>query len=117
MPDNDAIVTRFVKEFDAPAVDGAKIAEYFTDDAVYHNIPMDPINGKAAIAKAIGGMGATMSSAGWEVKHQVASGNVVINERVDRFSMGDKKIAIPVVGVFELRDGKIAAWRDYFDLG
>ena len=30
--------------------------------------------------------------------------------------MGGKTIAIPVTGVFQVRDGKIAAWRDYFDL-
>ena len=30
--------------------------------------------------------------------------------------LGGKDIALPVAGVFEVRDGKIAAWRDYFDL-
>jgi len=39
-----------------------------------------------------------------------------MNERVDRFKIGDKLVAIPVTGVFEVRAGKIAAWRDYFDL-
>ena len=110
------IVTRFVKEFDAPSPDGATLAAYFTEAAVYHNIPMDPVRGREAIAKVLGGMGATMKSAGWEVKHQVAEGNVVMNERVDRFKMGEKDVAVRVVGVFEVEDGKIAAWRDYFDL-
>ena len=57
-----------------------------------------------------------MQSAGWEVKHQVAGGDVVMNERVDRFKVGGKDVSVRVVGVFELRGGKIAAWRDYFDL-
>jgi limonene-1,2-epoxide hydrolase len=40
-----------------------------------------------------------------------------MNERVDRFTMPDgKTIAIRVAGVFEVRDGKVAVWRDYFDL-
>ena len=38
------------------------------------------------------------------------------NERVDTFVLGPKKIELPVAGVFEIRNGKIAAWRDYFDL-
>ena len=42
-------------------------------------------------------------------------GNVVLNERVDRVTMGGKEIALPFAGLFEIRDGKIAAWRDYFD--
>jgi limonene-1,2-epoxide hydrolase len=40
---------------------------------------------------------------------------VVFNERTDRFDMGAKWIELPVAGVFELRGGKISAWRDYFD--
>ena len=110
------IVTRFVKEFDAPTVDAATIGAYFTDNAVYQNMPMDPMTGREAIGKFLSGMGPAMLSAGWEVKHQVAEGNVVMNERVDRFKMGEKDIAVRVVGVFEVQDGKIAAWRDYFDL-
>jgi limonene-1,2-epoxide hydrolase len=42
--------------------------------------------------------------------------DTVFTERVDRFVMSGKKIELPVAGVFEVRDGKIAAWRDYFDM-
>ena len=114
--DSSAIVTAFCREFDAPAPDAERLAAYFAEDAVYHNIPMQPVNGRAAIAAVLGGMTKTMQSAGWEVKHQVAEGGMVMNERVDRFKIGDKLVAIPVTGVFEVRAGKIAAWRDYFDL-
>ena len=43
------------------------------------------------------------------------AGNVVFTERVDRFEMAGKKIELPVAGVFEIEDGKINAWRNYFD--
>jgi limonene-1,2-epoxide hydrolase len=79
---------------------------------------MKPVNGRTAIEKVLGGMGAGgMKSKGWEIKHQVASGDVVMNERVDRFENAGKEMSIPVVGVFVVRDGKIAEWRDYFDMG
>ena len=42
--------------------------------------------------------------------------DVVLTERVDVFELPDKTIELPVMGTFEVRDGKIAAWRDYFDL-
>ena len=29
----------------------------------------------------------------------------------------DRTIALPVAGFFEVHDGKITAWRDYFDMG
>jgi limonene-1,2-epoxide hydrolase len=46
----------------------------------------------------------------------VASGDVVMNERVDRFLIRGTWLEIPLMGVFVLRDGLIAEWRDYFDL-
>ncbi len=30
--------------------------------------------------------------------------------------MGGKVIELPVMGVYEFVDGKISAWRDYFDM-
>lgn len=113
---NETVVTNFVKEFEVAAPDPQKVGAYFTDDAVYHNMPMAPINGKAAIIKTVAGWKAMMSCNGWEVRNQVAHGDVVMNERIDHFIANGKEIGLPVVGVFELRDGKIAAWRDYFDM-
>ena len=40
-----------------------------------------------------------------------------MNERTDRFEAGGRWIEIAVAGVWELRDGQIALWRDYFDVG
>jgi limonene-1,2-epoxide hydrolase len=112
---NESVVSNFVKEFDGPP-NADRVGAYFTDDAVYHNIPVAPIHGREAIVKAVTGWNDRMQSAGWEIVHQVSVGDVVMNERIDRFVAGGKQIALPVVGVFELKDGKIAAWRDYFDM-
>ena len=40
----------------------------------------------------------------------------MFTERVDRFRAGDTWLELPVCGVFEVRDGRITLWRDYFDL-
>jgi len=41
----------------------------------------------------------------------------VLTERVDRFTINGKDVALPVMGSFEVAaDGKIEAWRDYFDM-
>ena len=48
---------------------------------------------------------------------QTATGNTVMNERTDRFRVGDKWMDLPVAGIFEVGDdGLIVLWRDYFDL-
>jgi limonene-1,2-epoxide hydrolase len=41
-----------------------------------------------------------------------------MNERIDRFTTGGgKKIELQVMGVFEVENGLIMFWRDYFDNG
>lgn len=90
----------------------------FTDDAEYNNVPMPPINkGKAEIRAFIEGFLSSMDSIEFEVHRQVISGDTVMNERTDHIVLNGKKIALPVMGVFEFREGKIARWWDYFDMG
>jgi limonene-1,2-epoxide hydrolase len=57
-----------------------------------------------------------MTALPWQVRHIVADGNIVMAERVDNFEVRGKRISVPCMGIFELRDGKISAWRDYWDL-
>ena len=93
-----------------------EIAEFFTDDAVYHNIPMDPITGRDAIQTFIAGFAGGAKQINFRVNNIVADGDVVLTERVDVFELPNGKVELPVMGTFEVKDGKIAAWRDYFDM-
>jgi limonene-1,2-epoxide hydrolase len=92
------------------------IAAFFTDDAVYHNIPMDPITGRDTIKTFIAGFAGGAEQIDFRVRNIVADGDVVLTERVDVFVLPNGKVELPVMGTFEVRDGKIAAWRDYFDM-
>lgn len=112
--ENEKLVTDFCQSWTRKNVD--EILSYLTDDCFYHNIPMEPCVGKAAIRKFVEPFMKDADTVNFEIKHTTSAGNAVMNERVDRFIMGPKKIEIPVAGVFEIRGGKISAWRDYFDL-
>jgi limonene-1,2-epoxide hydrolase len=92
------------------------IVAFFTDDAVYHNIPIAPVTGRAAIRDTIAGFTAGVDTVEFRVLNIAAVGSVVMTERVDAFIMPAATIELPVMGTFEVADGKIAAWRDYFDL-
>jgi limonene-1,2-epoxide hydrolase len=92
------------------------IVDSFTDDAVYHNIPVDPVTGKDAIRNMIAMFTTGVERIEFRVRNITGEGDVVLTERLDVFVMADKTIELPVMGAFEVRDGKIAAWRDYFDL-
>ena len=97
-------------------VDPDDIAGFFTDDAVYHNIPMDPITGRDAIKTFIAGFAGGAEQIDFRVRNIVADGDTVLTERVDVFQLPNGKVELPVMGTFEVKDGKIAAWRDYFDM-
>ena len=51
----------------------------------------------------------------FRVVNIAANGPVVMTERVDVFKLSDKSFELPVMGIFEISDAKIKAWRDYFD--
>ncbi|MEM8765845.1 MAG: limonene-1,2-epoxide hydrolase family protein [Pseudomonadota bacterium] len=96
---------------DWDAIEGA-----FTEDVVYHNMPMEALEGKAAAMGVIRGM--APESVNWRVVAIAENADgAVLTERVDDFIIaGGKPLSLPVMGIFEFRDGKISAWRDYFDL-
>ena len=89
---------------------------FFSDDVVYHNIPMDPAEGLEATMGVLNmflGMGEALE---FEIHHLASEGSTVLTERTDRFTLGGKDASLSVMGAFHVVDGKITAWRDYFDM-
>lgn len=111
----ESIVNEFCKAWARLNVD--QVMDFFTDDAVYHNIPMKPATGRDAIRKTIEGLLKGTTWLEFKILHTASSGNIVFNERVDSFEANGKRISLPVMGIFETTaNGKIKAWRDYFDM-
>lgn len=111
----DELVTEFCEKWSTP--DPEKLASYFAEDGVYHNIPMDAVVGRDAIKQFIAGFTAGFDGIDFQVHRQVSAGDVVMNERTDVMRRaGGEPISLPVTGVFEIENGQIKAWRDYFDM-
>jgi limonene-1,2-epoxide hydrolase len=112
------VVRRFCAAW-SDNIGAAELAAFFTDDAVYHNIPLAPVTGREAIAKNIASFirpGAPgIEGIQFRVINIATNGPVVMTERVDVFKLPNKSFELPVMGTFEVHDGKISAWRDYFD--
>ncbi len=113
---NSAIISNFCNTWQQKNIDA--LMDFFSEDAVYHNIPMDPPNvGKQQIRAIIEMFTGAPEAIDFKIHHQAENAaGVVMNERTDTFKIGDTTIALRVMGVFELKDGKISAWRDYFDM-
>ena len=90
--------------------------EFLSDDIEYQNMPLPPVFGKPAVLETLEFLLSMCTGSEWVVHRELTDGNVVMNERTDRFELNGEWADLPVAGVFEIRDGKIALWRDYFDL-
>jgi limonene-1,2-epoxide hydrolase len=116
MSDAIDLIRRFCDDWGNGA-DVDQIVDYFTDDAIYHNIPIDPaVVGKEAIKATFAMFTTGVESIEFRILNIAADGSTVLTERLDIFVLPNVTIELPVMGTFELRDGKIAKWRDYFDL-
>lgn len=115
MSDNAAVIREFIGAWSR--LDADELAGYFADDGVYHNIPTAPVAGRDAVRQFIGGFTANWTGTDWEILTLIADGDTVVCERIDRTRTKAGDVDLPCVGVFEMRDGKIRVWRDYFDLG
>jgi limonene-1,2-epoxide hydrolase len=87
---------------------GAALAE----DLVYQNVGLPTIHGRKRAMKLFSSLGG-----GFEVKiHRIAAdGAAVLTERTDALIFGPLRLQFWVCGVFEVHDGQITLWRDYFD--
>jgi limonene-1,2-epoxide hydrolase len=109
------IVHDFIAKICSKDIDGA--CELLSDDVEYDNVPMGKNHGPAAVREFLGGLTGDLEVE-FITHRETATGNMVMNERTDRFTNGDKQHDLPVMGVFEINDdGKISLWRDYFDMG
>ena len=115
MSENKRVVKDFIDAFNA--IDLEKIMSFFEKDAVYHNIPVDSVQGTDAIRTVLQGFMGMATQVEW-VLHNIAESEngTVLTERTDRFLVGEKWIELPVMGIFEIEAGRIRAWRDYFDM-
>lgn len=93
------------------------ICSGFADDAVYHNVPVEPIEGIEGIRAVFQGFLDAFADAKLDVVRLAAEPGLVLVERIDYFTMNDgRKVVLPVTGVFEVENGKITRFSDYFNL-
>ena len=110
-----AVVAALMRGWEA--LDARAVGACLAPGAVWHNMPYAPVIGRDNIEAAVARFLADIRKAKFQMLHQaeIAPG-VVVNERVDVFlRKNGTTLRIPVMGCFEIQDGLILAWRDYFD--
>jgi limonene-1,2-epoxide hydrolase len=116
-PSAEKVVRDFMAAIIAawPTGHAATLSRFFSEDAEYRNGPLEPVRGREAIVADL----AQMMSLGGEVdaviRHLLSDDAVVMTERVDYVRLDGKSAVLRIAGVFEVHDGVITGWRDYFD--
>lgn len=112
---SEALVVEFLESWRSRDID--LIMGYLAEDAVYHNVPVAPLQGTEAIRGIFTALLDVFGDVALEIVNIAARPGLVITERIDRFRMANgRTVTVPVCGVFELRGGRITRFSDYFDL-
>lgn len=114
-PGPGEVVTALIRACEARDLDAVELL--VADDIVYDNVPIGVVHGPAGVRRVLsGGVTAAATDVEWVVHRQVEGGPVVMHERTDRFLVEGTWVEIAIAAVFEVRDGRVCLWRDYFDL-
>ena len=111
--DNAHTVEILLSSLQAADTDGA--GAVLDDNLVYQNVGFPTIHGRARAMKLFRAMEGRL---GFEAKiHRIAvNGSAVLTERTDVLQFGPVRLQFWVCGVFEVTNGRITLWRDYFDM-
>jgi limonene-1,2-epoxide hydrolase len=111
----EEVVRRFCELVGNKDLDG--VERLFDETVGYHNVGTEPAVGRAAALAALKFQFDLFDPIVFPLRHLAVDGNVVLTERVDEITAHGVTSPVPLMGTFEVRDGRIVAWRDYFDLG
>ncbi|MFI4976926.1 MAG: limonene-1,2-epoxide hydrolase family protein [Caulobacterales bacterium] len=114
MANNEQVIRDFIAAWSR--LDVEELVQYFCEDGTYHNMPSQAVTGHDALRPFISGFLQSWTSTEWDVLNLMSKDDVVFAERLDRTLVGTKPVNLPCCGVFEMQNGRIKVWRDYFDL-
>jgi limonene-1,2-epoxide hydrolase len=110
-------VHEFMAAFKAvwPTADATVLSRFFSEDATYRNGPLEAVRGRSAVVGSLTRMMTIGGEVDVDIVSMVADGPIVMTERIDYWRSDESAASLRVAGVFEVRNGVITAWRDYFD--
>jgi limonene-1,2-epoxide hydrolase len=119
MPTAAEIVRAFLAGAERPGGLRQAILDYFTPETVWENVGMSNTTGPEAAMAVLSAFGEDPATLTMRIETLAfaVDGDKVLTERIDHLVGADGRplMTFPLMGVFEVKDGKITAWRDYFD--
>ncbi|MDH6243973.1 nuclear transport factor 2 family protein [Mycobacterium sp. OTB74] len=118
---NEQLVLDFIHAAYGQKMDVEAMTAMMAEDFVWQlNVPRSKVVKGRAAARAELIQHSELSTGmieGSEIQTVVSSGNTVVVERIDVNDVGAKVLRFNVVAIFDVRDGKLTGWREYWDTG
>ena len=116
---NAQLVRDFFACFGSPEKDKATMLKFCSPDFLWENAGLPPLRGHQAACEMVDMFADKLDFACLtiEILHLAAEGDTVLCERVDTFYDSHQQLlfSVPIMGRLKIADGKIVAYRDYFD--
>lgn len=119
--ENEALVVRFFSAMGETYVEmRAAFENFLADDCLWANQGLPEVRGKAQVLGFLQDFvdQVGLESVGGEVINIASAADTVLTERHERWTGKEGVVlveSLPVMGTFEIADGKIRSWRDYYD--
>jgi limonene-1,2-epoxide hydrolase len=97
--------------------DLVRVESLLDERVVYHNVGSEPAVGRHATVAAVKFQFDMFEPIRFRIRNLAEDGDTVLTERVDEVTVNGVMAPAPVMGTFEVKDGRIMQWRDYFDMG
>jgi limonene-1,2-epoxide hydrolase len=110
--DYDTLVRDFVETFSSKNADALGL--FMTEDISFLAYGDGEVKGRDAVVELWKNVFSNFEQVKFETVNQAVNGDVVIAEQIHGLGLPGGKLApIMNMAVYEIRDGKIAMWRDY----
>jgi limonene-1,2-epoxide hydrolase len=117
----EKLVLAFVHGAYGEDMDVDAMTALMAEDFVWQlNVPLSPVITGRDAARAELEKHNQLSTGmveGSEIRTVVSNDTTVVVERVDVNDVGGKKLTFHVTAIFDVRDGQITCWREYWDTG
>lgn len=90
----------------------------FTDDCVYYlHVGTRPFDGKEYMSKRLNMLWPHQVTSRWRIVNWLEDETKILFEGVDEYDQPDGvTVAMPYMGIYQIKNGKIWRARDYFDM-
>lgn len=96
-------------------LDNDRATAYLARDVVYRNVSLPAAKGIGATARQLRMFARVCTGFEVRIHHIAADGGTVLTERTDVVEIGPWRAEFWVCGTFQVENGLIVAWTDYFD--